>query len=755
MCPTRFLCSLALGLALGGGSLAGALPAEAPELVLQSPPAASVISVAVSPDGSLLASSSFEGGVRIYDARNGDLLRALGGDGGRQVAFAPDGRSLVCAGYHMDRRLQLWDPHTGALLRTLEGHTEIETYAVAYSPNGRLLASAGTDKQILVWELATGRLRHRITCQEFPAIALAFSPDGATLASGGGDRSVRLWDVSSGRLRQKLEGHRDWVVSLAFTPNGKSLASGSCDWAFHRARDTLYFGMPDPGCESEWKLWDAATGALRRTVIVPGRLLSLAFAPDGGSLACAVGTEARVYDLARESRGGGGRIAARHDGGVTCVAFAPDGRALFSGSHDLTVRRTRLADGRAEWRLPGAWEQVNAAALSPDASLLATAGSDQRYAARVRPEGTRAGAAALGPGAVRLWDARTGRLLRRLGGGPEQGMAVAISPDGRRVAAGGAGADGAGVVRVWEAAAGAPVWSARERAAEVLAVAFAPDGSLLATAGTDGVVRLRSPDTGTVVRSLPGHGGGATSLVFSADGSFLVCGAADGASHLWDPRTGERLRSFRPEGSKAAAVRYDRLITATSLSPDGRTLAACTASVGNTFGEPVQFWDTRTGERQGQVPAAPIGGRPIALSPDGAILATGGKSVRLWDVRTGRRLRELGGYFKKTQSLVFSADGRILVAGGSYGTTNVWEVASGRHLVTLFAFSHDRKGRPSEDWLSWTPEGYYDGSRGAERCLAWRVGGELRAPGSPGLERRRPDRVRAALSPAATSSAAR
>src|SRR5207302_1720879 len=188
--------------------------------------------------------ASGEGGVRLYDAKTGALVRALGDAGDRSVAFAPDGRTLVAAGFHMDKLVGVYDVQTGRRVRSLAGHTEWETYAHA------------------------------------------FSPDGGPLAGGGGDKAVRLWDATTGQLRRSLEGHRDWVCTLAFAPDGRSLASGDCDWAYHRGRNTAYFAGRDPGCASQWKLWDAASGELKRTVTEPGRLRSLAFAPDGRSLAC-------------------------------------------------------------------------------------------------------------------------------------------------------------------------------------------------------------------------------------------------------------------------------------------------------------------------------------------------------------------------------------------------------------------------------------------------------------------------------------
>jgi WD40 repeat protein len=114
-------------------------------------------------------------------------------------------------------------------------------------------------------------------------------------------------------------------------------------------------------------------------------------------------------------------------------------------------------------------------------------------------------------------------------------------------------------------------------------------------------------------------------------------------------------------------------------------------------------------------------------------------------MRTGKLVREFSGHLKLTQSITFSADGRLLVSGGSYGTTNVWEVATGRHLVTLFTFSESREGKVVDDWLAYDPDGYYDGSPGVERYLGWRVGDDFQTPDSLGGRLHRPDRIESAL----------
>jgi WD40 repeat protein len=596
-----------------------------------------------------------------------------------------------------------------------------------------------------VWDAETGRLRHRLAAHRGAALSLAFAPDGGALASGGEDKVIRLWDLASGRLMRTLAGHRDAVCALAFAPDGNTLASGDTDWAYHRGRDTSRFTGPDPGHRGEWRLWDAATGTPKRTVTEPGRVSSLAFAPDGQSLACGVGRDVRLYDMASEIPG---RTVASHDGAVTSLAFAPDGKALISGSHDRTARRVGLPAGAEEWRSPGYWEQVNSVAISRDGLLIAAGSSDIRFAQRkLKP-----GAQGLGPGAVRLWDARTGRLLRRLGDPAEQVMAVAFSFDGRLIASAGAGASGSGAIRLWDSATGAPVWSADDRAAEALAIVFAPDGSSLATAGADGLIKLRDPRTGSVLRTLEGHEGGATSVAFSGDGAIICGGGAGKGAYLWEARTGRAIRRIQPTRSLQELILpgHESLITPVALSADGGTLVTCSGSTSPEYGDrQVRVWDTRTGHLRREFSRPQSSGRFLALSPDCVTLATSGsgKSIALWDVRTGRLVRELVGHPHPPQSAAFSADGRLLVSGADYRTTKIWEVASGRLLATMVTFSESRPGPAADDWLACTPDGFYEGSPGIDRYLAWRVGDDLRASDSLGLRLHRPDRLEAALKP--------
>jgi WD40 repeat protein len=443
--------------------------------------------------------------------------------------------------------------------------------------------------------LATGKLRHKIHEPSHSPTALAFSPDSATLASGGGDKTVRLWDTATGGKRQLLKGHGDWVCSLDFSDDGKTIASASCDWAFHRGRDAARFEGPAHPVESQWKLWDATSGELLRTATEPGRILSLSVAPDGAWLACGLGNDLRVYDLRAKTPS---RVVTTHDALVTGVAFMPDGKGIVSSAHDHVVICSNAADGQLQWRLPGQREQVNSVALSRDGRLLVTGASDERFAKRL----IKAGAPGIAPGAIRLWNAQTGQLLRRLGDPAEQVLTVAVSPGGKHVVSGGTGNTRAGVanstagaVRVWDAETGAPVWSASDHTAEVLAVAFAPDGSSLAAADAGGSVVMRDAKSGRTLFTLPGHEGGATSVAFAPSGEIVVCGQGHGGARIWNAQSGRLLHTCKAKGSQAKYLSVDRLITSVAIFPDGRTFAECIASMGNTYSEPLRFWDIHTG----------------------------------------------------------------------------------------------------------------------------------------------------------------
>ncbi len=219
--------------------------------------------VAYSPNGSKLAVAGSTG-VWIYDAQTGEELDLLSGHtrAVRSVSFSPDGSTIASGSY--DTTIRLWNVTDGTHIRTLSGHTGL-VYSVSFSPDGSTIVS-GSRQEIRLWQADTGRHIRTLSGHTWNVYSVSFSPDGSTIASGSYDNTIRLWQADTGTLIRTLSGHTDWVYSVSFSPDGTIIASGSYD-------NTI-------------RLWQADTGTLIRTLSGHTRaVLSVSFSPDGSTIA--------------------------------------------------------------------------------------------------------------------------------------------------------------------------------------------------------------------------------------------------------------------------------------------------------------------------------------------------------------------------------------------------------------------------------------------------------------------------------------
>jgi WD40 repeat protein len=569
------------------------------------------------------------------------------------VAYSPDGKLIASAG--SDGAVKLWDAPSRREVASLQGHTR-PVASAAFSPDGRVLATASWDRRVKLWDVASRReLVPAFAPQEREVSSVAFSPDGRTLATGGRDGVLRLWDVASRRPLKELRGHRSAINAVTFSPDGGLLATGGADW---KAR-----------------LWEVGSGESRQLDEGVGSVLAVAFAPDGRTLATGnADHKVRLHDVRTgkplDEMGG-------HAAPVNSVTFSADGRLLVSGGSDRAVI---IWEGLAvPVTLKGHLKDVRSVALSPDGRTLVSGGEDglvKLWDARsalsedrpvVQPSTVRSVVfspdgktfATGSASAVYLWDTATREGLAGLTGPEKAVWSVAYSPDGRVLAAGGQDK----TVTLWDVASRQAIGHLAGHADTVTSLAYSPDGRTLATAGRDAVVKLWDAASRRELWTFGGYSRPVLCLAFSRDGRLLATGGGDGSVVVWD--VGERAKVFASGGHKEA-------VNSVAFSPDGRLLA--------TAGDDLtaRVWDVSTWALLAKLDDHADKVRAVAFSPDGRTLATGGDDadVMLWDARSFKRLLTLKGHANSVSSLAFSPDGRTLLSASFDETVRAWRAAS-------------------------------------------------------------------------------
>jgi WD40 repeat protein/serine/threonine protein kinase len=585
---------------------------------------ATVSGVAFSLDGQTLASVSWDHLLCIWNPAGGPPRLKIKAHNGRilAVAFSPDGKTLATAGD--DKIIKLWSVEIAPtavgivggfawpvpLVReraVLAGHTD-SVRCLAFSPDGKTLATAGEDGTIKIWNVDSHKTSTTLRGHRGAVRSLAFSLDGQTLASGGGDTTIKLWNVSEKNPIASLAGHSDIVVALAFSPDGKTLASGS------EVNDQSV------------RLWDVAKREERAQLKGHLRAVyAVAFSPDGQTLATgSVDRTIRLWDptSARERT-----VLHGHFGQIFGIAFSPDSRVLASGAADRLVRMWDLDEHREETRTIEHVGRLGPLRVSRDAHFLiyndgialhqwnlltdsvTVLPGGVAQIAQVATGENGVVAALDAANTVRIW--REGQLVRAMTNIAEA-RAIAVSRDGRFLAVG----DSKGTIQLIEIATGKKLASRTDHTRAIEVLVFSPDGTILASGGADHAIHVYDAATLTHQSELAGHTIELKALAISCDSKTLASGDAAGGMRLWNLTTGEGV----PLTGHAARV------SALSFTPDGRTLAS------GSLDRTITLWDGVTGQERTTLTGHTHNVAHVAFSSDGGTLVsvTEDGTVKIW-----------------------------------------------------------------------------------------------------------------------------
>jgi len=553
------------------------------------------------------------------------------------VAYSPDGKRVATTDWNNSAKI--WDVESGQLLMTLTGHTE-SVNGVAFSPDGKLLATASDDGSAKIWDADTGDELLTFSGHDGPVHDIAFSPDGRYLATASDDGTAKVWNVRTGKEELTFSGHGNTVFDVAFSPDGNLVASS--------------------GLDEYVRIWDAVTGDELLALPFGGgdQLRGLTFSPDGTRIAV-TSTQSpygKVWDASTGETVINGFPG--HRDALVDIAFSPDGKFIATASSDTTAKIWKADTGELMYTLAGHTLPVTGVAFDPSSKYLATTSWDFT---------------------TRIWSIQpTSEALFIPMAGPWS-MRVNYSPDGKGILADFPEEKSS---RVWDSSTGDEL---QNLSGEFSLASYSPDGKFIATVRDNDII-ISDAQIGKQKFTLTEHTATITCLSFSSDGTRLISGSSNGELIVWDVTNGKQALKLQgvTEGF-SPFVQYE--IFAAAFSPDGKYILT-----GNTYGE-ATFWDANTGKKLNtKIFEEAVGnhdfpdiGLDIAFSPDSKYAAITGVigAVRIWDVSSGEDVLTLKGHNGAVNTVTFSADGKLIATASIDGTAKIWDATTGANLLTL------------------------------------------------------------------------
>ncbi|KYC37536.1 hypothetical protein WA1_47600 [Scytonema hofmannii PCC 7110] len=565
------------------------------------------------------------------------------------VAFSPNGKLLATGDTNGD--VYLWRMANSQPILNCKGHKN-SVWALSFSPHERILASGSDDQTIRLWDTRDGQCLKILQGHSNCISSVAWSSNSQILASGSGDNTVKLWDTRDGQCLNTLQGHTSAICSVAWSPDGETLASASADHTI--------------------KLWNTRTGQSLNSLQGHTNIVySVVWSPDKKTLASA--SADRTVKVWNTCTSQCLKTLQGHSNSVLTLAWSSDGQTFASGSADFTLKLWDPTTGQCLKTLLGHKSAIWSVALSADGQILASGCFDQT---------------------IKLWDTRDGQCLNTLQGHTNIVYALAWSLDKQTLVSGSADH----IIRLWDIHTGQCLKSLQGHTGWVHSLTWSPDRQTLVSSSTDHTIRVWNTHTWQCIKILQGHENVVYSAAWSPDGQILASGSFDQTVRLWNTHTWQCIKILQG---------HTNFVQPVAWSPDGQILAS------GSFDQTVKLWDRCDGKCLNTLHGHTDWVGSLGWSPDGTTLATGSTdyTVRLWDRRDGKCLNTLHGHTNMIFSVSWSPDGKILASGSRDQMVKLWDTRDGKCLNTL-------QGHKSIIYtVAFSPDGHTLASGGADEMI--------------------------------------